>query len=58
MEVDEPTYRGEKAREDVVDDPNVQEPKPTFPPLDRMDHIYGYTNVTFNNGTPFLLLHN
>ena len=48
--VDTPTYQGEIASEDVLDDPTKEPPPPTMPPLEAMDRIQGYEQVTFNPG--------
>ena len=48
--VNQPTFKGNAAAEDVKDDPNLKEPQPTAPPVENMDHITGYDGVTFGGG--------
>ncbi len=48
--VDTPTFQGPTHHEDIIDNPNAQEPIATAPPMEKMEHISGYDNVTFDAG--------
>lgn len=47
--VDSPTYTGPTSTDIVQDDPNAKTPSATAPPIELMDHISGYDNVTFDS---------
>ncbi|XP_064633849.1 protein SSUH2 homolog isoform X2 [Lineus longissimus] len=45
-----PSYHGSDIpTDDLMDDPNRAAPNPSAPPMEKMDHLSGYENVSFND---------
>jgi hypothetical protein len=46
-----PSYQGgDIPTEDIMDDPNRAAPIASAPPMEKMDTVTGYEQVSFNNG--------